>query len=1142
MINGKTIKGYVDFGSGCVAIRKSEAEDRGLTIAHKRKIIRGYGNGRVETLGSTTFTLKVDEAEVDVEADVVPDNIQTIPILIGQPFTESPRVIVFKNSKYLRIQNVSPEADVAKSRKTLDTATLWVKEATVIPPNYLGHVAVECAEDFTGDIYIQGKIREYGDQLTCIPGVILHLEPGNHALLPVVNISDKSFTAVKRRVIAEGLRCESEITNLTDETEVLRTESENLPPLQIDDIITGPISDIDRSKLLTLLEKYRDCFAQSIAEIGRAKSAEMNITLIDNKPITYRPYRLSINERAKVRSIIEEMLDADIIQESHSPYSSPILLVKKKDGETRLCVDYRKLNNLTVKDHYPLPRIDDQLDRLHGCKYFTSLDLCSGYHQIPMAEGSKSLTSFITPDGQYEYNRMPFGLANAPSIFQRLMNKVLGSMRYNSVTVYLDDILIPSKTIDEGLTHLEEVLQALRDEGLTLKLKKCAFLVTSVNYLGFHITPEGVSPGKQKVKALNEFATPTDVHQVRRFLGLATYFRQFIRNFALIARPLTMLTRKNQVWQWNSEQNEAFETLRNILMTSPVLAIFEPEAPTEVHTDASKHGVAGILLQKQEGKLRPIAYYSRQTTHCEKRYHSYELEVLAVVETLKKFRVYLVGKPFKLVTDCNAMKTAQTKRDLVPRIARWWLQLAEFDFTIEYRPGQRMAHVDALSRSSAATESALEEVDIFQLEVSDWILAGQLTDNNLRDIYKVLSKNKADNAEEEHIRREYILEDGRIYKNTTEGIRWVVPHGLRRDIVRSAHDETGHFSVEKTLNKIRENYWFSGMRAYVQRYIQCCIPCLYNKKRSGAKPGYLHPIEKVTRPFHTLHLDHLGPFVKSSRQNSYIIVAVESFTKYLLLKATRTTETRNVISFLNEIIYTYGTPTRIITDRGTAFTSQKFAKFCEEAGIKHVLNAVATPRANGQVERFNRTILTALKTTIRDENRWDLDLLKIQFAINNTVNKSTGKTASELLYGYKPRATTDAMLTAEVAKTLEDRKELSVLRQEAANKISMAQQEQKKHFDKRRMVAKRYNVGDLVLTQKTHPATGTSQKLLPTYAGPFRVNAVLPNDRYEIVDMPGAHRSARAKYRNIVAVDRMKSWVPPGGLSEEDGDSPTKEV
>ncbi|GLV33518.1 hypothetical protein CBL_20248, partial [Carabus blaptoides fortunei] len=235
---------------GCVAIRNSEAEARGLTIVHKRKVIRGYGNGRVETLGSTTFTLKVDEAEADVEADVVPDDIQSIPILIGQPFTESPRVSVFKDNKYLRIQNVSQEPEMKELQKAPDTTTLWVKEATVIPPNYLGYVAVEGAKNFAGDVYISGKIREYGDQLTCTPGAVLHLEPGDRTLLPVVNMSDRNFTAVKHRVIAEGIRCAPEHTNLTNETEVLRIESENLPPLQTDDIITGPISDTDRRMLL----------------------------------------------------------------------------------------------------------------------------------------------------------------------------------------------------------------------------------------------------------------------------------------------------------------------------------------------------------------------------------------------------------------------------------------------------------------------------------------------------------------------------------------------------------------------------------------------------------------------------------------------------------------------------------------------------------------------------------------------------------------------------------------------------------------------------------------------------------------------------------------------------------------------------
>lgn len=353
---------------------------------------------------------------------------------------------------------------------------------------------------------------------------------------------------------------------------------------------------------------------------------------------------MSRAEQDIVKNIVEELLSNDIIRESDSEYSSPILLVRKKNGEQRLCIDYRKLNSVTVKENQPLPRIDDQIDNLQGGNYFTSLDLRSGYHQVPMEETSKRYTAFVTPEGHYEYNRVPFGPSNAPRVFQRLMTRLLRPLRGNSA-LYLDDVLLYAQTVDDALKSLREALEIFRQEGLTLNFKKCYFLQTSITYLGFEIKQGTVRPGTDKIKSVEQFPTPTNVHQIRQFLGLTGYFRHFIENYALIAKPLTTLTKKNVSWRWTENEENALQTLQSMLTTRPVLSLclFDPEAQTEVHTDASKIGLAGILFQRQiDHRLHPIAYYSRQTSDVEQKYHSYELETLAGVESLQKFRTYLI--------------------------------------------------------------------------------------------------------------------------------------------------------------------------------------------------------------------------------------------------------------------------------------------------------------------------------------------------------------------------------------------------------------------------------------------------------------------------------------------------------------------
>ncbi|CAK1593412.1 unnamed protein product [Parnassius mnemosyne] len=425
-----------------------------------------------------------------------------------------------------------------------------------------------------------------------------------------------------------------------------------------------------KSNLLDLLNSYRGCFAFTTSELGKTSIVEMRIKLNDAAPVTYRPYRLSLSEREKVNSIINELLTNEIIRESDSEYASPIILVSKKNGDLRLCVDYRALNRKTIKDKYPMPLIEDQIDNLQGQRYFTTLDLTQGYHQIPMSEDSKHLTAFVTPDGHFEYNRMPFGLTNALAVFQRMIHKLLNKHKIPGVMAYMDDIVIGAKTITEGIEKLHQVLNILREANLTLNLKKCHFFKTTIDYLGFEVSENGIRPGTRKTEAVLSFPTPRNPHEIRQFIGLASFFRKFIRNFATIARPLTSLTKANTPWTWGEDQIKSFLKIKEILTNRPVLAIYNPTYLTELHTDASQLGIGGMLLQKENEKspLRAVAYYSRQTSVEEQHFHSYELETLAVVMSLNRFRVYLLGVQFKIVTDCNALRTALTKTDLVPRL------------------------------------------------------------------------------------------------------------------------------------------------------------------------------------------------------------------------------------------------------------------------------------------------------------------------------------------------------------------------------------------------------------------------------------------------------------------------------------------
>lgn len=504
----------------------------------------------------------------------------------------------------------------------------------------MGHIEIY-SEDSFDDIFIDLQQRQWNENFHVIPPCILNLKKNN--VLPVFNMSNSSVQYKKGQVVARGMLC---YENCIPSVECLTAQVEDVKVFTTQDIkgqIDTDLNADQMSSLLRILNEYRDCFATSLREIGKTNVTTMSIKMTDYTPVTYRPYRMAFANREKVRSIVQDLLDNGIIQESDSPYASPILLVKKKNGEERMCVDYRAVNRKTIKDKYPLPRIDDLLDNIQGNKFFTTLDLASGYHQIPIDAESVSKTAFVTPDGHFEYLRMPFGLANAPAVFQRAMNKILGPLRHEAMA-YINDVLIPSRTISPGLEKLSEVLKLFRAANMTLRLEKCRFLRTTIEYLGHEITNEGIRPGKDQIKAVSDFPRPTDVHEVRRFLGLTSYFRKFIKGLSNISKPLTSLTKKDTAFSWNTLEEEAFKTLKEKLVQRPVLAMYNRNAVTEVHCDASKVGLGAILLQEQvDGTLKPVQYFSKSTTPDEQKFHSYELETLAVVCALKKIQSLLAG-------------------------------------------------------------------------------------------------------------------------------------------------------------------------------------------------------------------------------------------------------------------------------------------------------------------------------------------------------------------------------------------------------------------------------------------------------------------------------------------------------------------
>lgn len=840
----------------------------------------------------------------------------------------------------------------------------------------------------------------------------------------------------------------------------------------------------------------------------------MKIILKDESPIHHQPRRMPFVDRKEIERQIGVWLDDGIIQPSNSEFSSPALLVGKKDGTKRLCCDFRRINQQIMKDHFPMPIIDDLLDRLQRAKVFTTLDLVNGFFHVPIEPESRKYTSFIVHNGQYEFLKVPFGLCNSPAVFTRFVSVIFKSLVNEGVMLtYMDDIVILAENDDEAVSRLKRVLAIASENGLKLKWTKCQFLKTKIEFLGYIIEGGTIKPSDEKTRAVKEFPKPTDKKSVERFLGLTGYFRKFILNYAAIAKPLSDLLRKPSNFIMGTDQEVSFVLLRDSLVKSPVLKLFDPNAITEVHTDASKIAYGAVLLQKDndDQHFHPVQYMSRKTTPQEEKYHSYELEVLAVVKALEKWRIYLLGRQITIVTDCKAFSMTINKKEIPLRVSRWAMFLQDFNYQVVHRAGTQMKHVDALSRI------AMLIVDTMSHRIKE----AQMQDPCLKAIRQVL----------EFVRYEdYFLKNGILYKDEAKELV-VIPTAMEDEIITIAHKE-GHFSTKKTAEIIEKTYFIPKLLAKVEANIRSCLECILAERKAGKQEGFLSPIEKEDRPLQTYHLDHVGPMENTKKKYNHILVVVDGFSKFVWLYPTKSTTSEEVVERLKKQASVFGNPRRIITDRGTAFTANCFEQYCREEDISHLVITTGVPRGNGQVERINRLLIPILtKLTLEDPSCWYKHVERVQQLINSTTPRSTKHSPFRILTGLEMRISArpeiQAILHQEIVAELD--MERDKVRNEAKENIHKIQQENIRSFNEKRKAAKVYKVGDLVAVRRTQ--FGPGLKLKPKFLGPYKVTKLHKHERYD-VEKVGDHEGPRV---TSTAADSMKPWCRSIGTNDRSG-------
>ncbi|GBO16207.1 Retrovirus-related Pol polyprotein from transposon 17.6 [Araneus ventricosus] len=707
------------------------------------------------SMGRITADIEVDNVEGEgITVYVVLDEAQPVDLIIGRTWLDLPHIAYTRIGDRVHIgyREDEPFRNFPID-ENISRICLKALEATKLEKDTVDLVSSRAESIENGLIMIENPSEDIG--------CLLEVKDGK-TCVPLANIGDKNIEFLKDQCLGRAevieLCSNVKVKERMQSSNNLDNFKEKVPIILSDINIDSNIENERKQELVQLLNEYRDYFALNISELGSTNLAKMDIKEVEgSKPVCMKPYKMNAPERAAIKEIVREWRENGIVSDTRSPYASPVLLVKKKTGQNRLVIDYRHLNSQTIKDKFPLPKLDDLLEQLHDYSFFTTLDLAHGYLQIPLAENAKQKTAFITPDETGQFERMIFGLTNAPAEFQRLMYHALGPLCNLGVLCYLDDILIPTKTWEEMIEKLIEVFERLRSTNLTLKLPKCKFGKQEVEYLGFIINKNGIKLGSRKVEAISKFPQPKSIHDVRRFLGFTSFFRRFIPNYAIKVRYLTQLTKKNEIFKWEKVREESFERLKRELTIQQILALYNPEAKTEVHTDACVDGIADMLLQLgSDDKWHLVFCVSKKTTETEDKYHSSKLELMAIVWTLERLRQFLLGISFTVVTDCQALIYMNAKKSSNPQIARCSLLIQEFDFEIRHRPSVRMSHIDAISRapvlnSSDTLDSLIEnKLEVcLTLSVEGQVLMMQHADDTLKELILILEKDNEDRTKEE---------------------------------------------------------------------------------------------------------------------------------------------------------------------------------------------------------------------------------------------------------------------------------------------------------------------------------------------------------------------------------------------------------
>src|ERR1700733_1281847 len=865
------------------------------------------------------------------------------------------------------------------------------------------------------------------------------------------------------------------------------------------------------------LHEFEDIFSkESFDTLPERRKWDHAIELerADDLPTTRKVYPMSPEEQKELDAFLEEALSTGRIRPSKSPVGAPVFFVKKKDGKLRLVQDYRALNAITRKNRYPLPLIDDLIHRLSGAKYFTKLHVRWGYNNVRIKEGDEWKAAFRTNRGLFEPLVMYFGLTNSPGTFQTMMNEIFSDLIIQGVVaVYLDDILIFTNSLEEHRRISRMVMERLRKHKLYLRYDKCEFEKTRIEYLGVIISHNHVEMDPVKVAGVAEWPTPTNKKEVQSFLGFTNFYRRFIANFSHHARPLFNLTKKEVAFTWGEEERSAFDTLKGMVTSAPVLILSQTDRPFRIEADGSGVATGAVLSQvsPEDEKWHPVAFLSKSLSEVERNYEIHDLEMLAIIRALEEWRHYLEGAQHKVEiwTDHKSLEYFRAAQKLNRRQARWSLYLSRFDFSLHHKPGRTMVQPDALSRRADHGSGREDNKDVTLLSLELFhihVPAGLNIVGEEHDILREIRWSLRDDQQEEAVAKAATqLRQDRTRK-TIRSTEWSETDGLltfrgkiyvpkdrdlRRRIVEQHHDSriAGHPGRWKTLELVSRNYWWPQMSRYIGTYVRTCDPCIRTKIQRHKPIGELHPMETPEERWDKISVDFVVELPNAHGYDAVMNV-VDCVGKRAHFLPTHTTvdAVGSANLYFRDVWKHHGLPRSVVSDRGSQFVAEFTRELYRLLGIELATSTAYHPQTDGQTERANQELEQYIRLFVNErQDDWDELLPLAEFSYNNHVHSSTQQTPFMMDSGRHPRMGFEPQQPRSHMESVNDFKDrMAKGLEEAKAALTKAKEEYTLYYNRRRSPAPEFKAGDMVyLNASDIKTTRPSAKLAHRNLGPY---------------------------------------------------------